>query len=267
MSGGTRLLALIAIFFATSGVSVITGSTSIITVPVMFQFGIDSRVAVATNMFALTLMSFGGTVPFLNPPVMHRRRLPLLIVLTLLGSAAGASLLLAIPPRAIPLIVSTAIIGVALFSVLYRRSGMEESLLPPSRGVEVAGYVATFILGIYGGLFSGGYVTILTAIFVAMFRMTFLEAIATTKLINIFSSGIATVIFIRRGIVDYRLGLILGVTMFVGALLGGRFARRLGNVWLRRIYLAAVWLLGLKTLLDVFSTGFGHHERSLFEKG
>jgi uncharacterized membrane protein YfcA len=114
---------------------------------------------------------------------------------------------------------------------------------------------------------AGGYVTILTATFVAMFRMSFLEAIATTKLINSFSSGIATVIFMRRGIVDYRLGLILGVTMFVGALLGGKFARRLGQVWLRRIYLTAVWLLGLKTLIDVFTTGSGHHERSLFDKG
>jgi uncharacterized protein len=264
---GARLLALIAIFFATSGVSVITGSTSIITVPAMFQFGIDSRAAVATNMFALTLMSFGGSLPFLVPPVVNRRRLPFLIVLTLFGSAAGAFLLLVISAKAVPVIVSTAIIGVALFSVLYRRSGIDPLTLPPSRGLGAAGYVATFILGIYGGLFSGGYVTILTAVFVAMFRMSFLEAIATTKLINVFSSGIATIIFMRRGIVDYRLGLILGATMFVGALLGGRFARRLGDVWLRRIYLAAIWLLGLKTLFDVFHTGSVHHGRRVFDKG
>ena len=120
------------------------------------------------------------------------------------------------------------------FPCVYRRSVAEAPPVPASRTLETAGYVATFILGIYGGLFSGGYVTILTAVFVAMFHMSFLEAIATTKLINIFSSGIATLVFMRRGIVDYRLGLILGVTMFVGALLGGRFGRRLGNLWLRQ---------------------------------
>jgi uncharacterized membrane protein YfcA len=248
------LLTLIAIFFITSGISVITGSTSIITVPVMFQVGINPRVAVATNMFALTLMSVGGTLPFLVPPVVSMRRLPTLIFLTLLGSGAGAFLLAAISPRVIPLIVSTAIIGVALFSVLYRRSGVEPSLLPASPGREMTGYVATLLLGVYGGLFSGGYVTILTAVFVAMFRMSFLEAVATTKLINVFSSGIATAVFMRRGMVDYRLGLILGATMFAGALLGGRFARRLGSVWLRRIYLTAVWVLGLKTLIGAFHT-------------
>ena len=85
--------------------------------------------------------------------------------------------------------------------------------------------------------------------------MTFIEAIATTKLINILSSGIATVIFMSRGLVDYRLGAILGLTMFLGALLGARYARRLSNLWLQRIYLAAVWVLGIKTLLF---DAFGH---------
>jgi uncharacterized protein len=92
--------------------------------------------------------------------------------------------------------------------------------------------------------------------------MTFIEAVATTKLINVFSSGVAIAIFMRRGLVDYRLGAMLGVTMFVGALLGARFARRLGNLWIRRIYFAAVWLLGLKTLLfDLFGSGTGLMKR------
>ena len=123
--------------------------------------------------------------------------------------------------------------------------------------MEIAGFALKFLLGIYGGLFGGGYVTILTAIFVAVFRMSFIEAIATTKLINIFSSGIATAIFMWRGLVDYRFGLILGATMFVGAVLGARFARRLGNVGLRRIYLTAVWVLGLKTLVFDMLRGHG----------
>ena len=37
--------------------------------------------------------------------------------------------------------------------------------------------------------------------------------------------------------------------MFVGALVGARFAVRIGNLWLRRIFLTAVWVLGLKALI------------------
>lgn len=259
---GMQLFILIVVFFATSGVSVVTGSTSIITVPVMFQVGLDPRVAVATNMFALTFMSLGGSLPFLPPSAAARRRLPLLIIFTLIGSAIGAFLLTLTPTRIISLIVSIAVIGLAIFSAVCRRSGVDPPNAAPDRSIEIAGYVLTFVLGIYGGLFSGGYVTLLTALFVATFRMTFIEAVATTKLINVFSSGVATVIFMRRGLVDYRLGAILGVTMFVGALLGARFARRLGNLWVRRIYFTAVWLLGLKTLFfDLFGSGSGLMKR------
>jgi uncharacterized membrane protein YfcA len=113
----------------------------------------------------------------------------------------------------------------------------------------MAGYLGTFALGVYGGFFSGGYVTLLTAAYVALFRMTFVEAVSMTKIINMFSSLVATLIFMWRGLIDYRLGILLGVTMFVGASLGGRIALKLSNVWLRRVFLAAVVLLALKTLL------------------
>lgn len=244
---------LVAIFFLTSAVSVVTGSTSLITVPAMLQFHIEPRIALATNMFALTFMSVGGTLPFLRNPDVKSGRLPALVGLTLVGSVIGAFLLLRVPTRLVPMIVSVAVIAVAAFSVVYRKSGIVETTIAPSAGAEFAGCALTFLLGIYGGFFSGGYVTILTAVYVAVFRFTFVEAIATTKLMNAFSSAIATGVFMWHGMVNYRLGLVLGTTMFGGALVGARFAIRIGNLWLRRIFLTAVWALGLKALIfDVF---------------
>ena len=76
-----KLLVLIAVFFATSLISVVTGSTSLITVPVMIQFGIEPHVAVATNMLALVFMSIGGSLPFTQKGVLSRERLPSLIAL------------------------------------------------------------------------------------------------------------------------------------------------------------------------------------------
>jgi hypothetical protein len=115
-----QVIWLIAIFFLTSAISVVTGSTSLITVPAMLQFHIEPRVALATNMFALTFMSAGGTLPFLRKPEVNRDRLPLLIVLTLFGSVIGAFLLLHVPTRSVPTIVSFAVIAVAIFSAIYR---------------------------------------------------------------------------------------------------------------------------------------------------
>lgn len=60
----TAIILLILLFFITTVVGVVTGSNSLITVPVMFQFGIEPKTAIATNMFGLTFMAAGATIPF-----------------------------------------------------------------------------------------------------------------------------------------------------------------------------------------------------------
>src|SRR3984885_491888 len=245
----SKLLSLVLIFFFTSLISVVTGSTSLITVPVMIEFGIDPHIAVATNMMALIFMSLGGSLPFAREGVIERRFLPISIVLTLVGSALGALLLLRIPVRALQLTIAIAMIAVAVFS-LARKGGTSEHSVSSSR--RAVGYVATFLLAVYGGFFSGGYVTMLTAVFVLLFGLTFLQSVATTKVVNLFSSAVATLIFAWRGVIDYKLGAILGLTMFLGALVGGHATLRISPLWLRRIFIIAVAGLALKMILVFF---------------
>jgi uncharacterized protein len=87
------------VFFFTSVISVVTGSTSLITVPVMIALGVEAHVAVATNMLALTFMSVGGALPFLGKGVLIRSRLPASVALTIVGSGFGAFLLLSCPAQ------------------------------------------------------------------------------------------------------------------------------------------------------------------------
>lgn len=243
------IIILVVIFFLTSLVGVVTGSNSLITVPAMFQIGIDPRVAVATNMFGLVFMSIGGTIPFIRQRKIDYRKVSPFIILTLISSAIGALLVGLISGPGIKLIVSIAMIAVAVFTLLKRDAGVGLEHKPGAHAALIT-YVLVFLLGIYGGLFSGGYTTILTAVCVAIYGMQYTEAIASTKLINVFSSAIATAIFMWQGLVDYRLGIILGLTMFVGAYVGAHYATKVSDIWLRRIFLTAVILLALKTLSD-----------------
>ncbi len=241
---------LIVIFFFTSVVSVVTGSTSLITVPVMLQLGIEPRVAVATNMLALVFMSLGGSLSFRSKNVIDRHRAPLLIILTLASSVLGASILLVIPSRTIPFIVAILMVAVASVSMIKPNADVASPAgRQISTGMEITGYIVTFVLGVYGGFLSGGYVTLLTAAFALFFGMTFVQAVSTTKVVNVFSSLVATAIFMWYGLVDYKLGILLGITMFAGALIGGRLALRLNNLWIRRIFLTAVVFLALKILI------------------
>jgi uncharacterized membrane protein YfcA len=245
----TDLILLVLVFFATSFVGVVTGSNSLIAVPAMFQFGVSAKVAVATNMFALVFMSLGGTIPFLRNRSIPVRKISPLLVITVFSSAGGAALVGLITDQSLKLIVSIAMIVVALFILLKRDAGIEKQENVSHRSLAVT-FVLTFLLGIYGGLFSGGYVTVLTTVLVAFFGMTFTEAVASTKLINVVSSAIATAVFMWQGLVDYTLGIILGLTMFAAAYLGAHYATKLNDIWLKRIFLTTVFALAIKTIFD-----------------
>jgi uncharacterized membrane protein YfcA len=245
----TSEVILVILFFVTSFIGVVTGSNSLITVPAMFQFGVDPKVAVATNMFGLTFMSIGASIPFLRRGAIDFKRTWPLIGLTLVSSTLGALLAVVMSAGGLKLTISAAMIAVALF-ILFRRNVGVEARKSVSTKSAILTYVLAFLLGIYGGLYSGGYVTILTTVLVAFFGMTFSEAIASTKVINIFSSLVATAVFMWQGLVDYRLGILLSVTMFIGAYAGAHYAAKMNDVWLRRIFIATVILLAIKTLFD-----------------
>jgi uncharacterized membrane protein YfcA len=215
----------------------------------MFQFGIDPKVAVATNMFGLTFMAIGATIPFLRQKAIDRKRVTPLILLTLAGSAIGAGLVGFITGDALKIIVSVSMIVVTIFTLLKRNAGVEK-IENTVGGALIFAYVLTFVLGIYGGFYSGGYVTLLTTTCVAFLGMTFTEAVASTKLINVFSSSVASGIFMWQGLVDYKLGVILAVTMFVAAYIGAKTVTKLNDLWLRRIFLFTVLILAVKTIFD-----------------
>ncbi|MGI9035018.1 MAG: sulfite exporter TauE/SafE family protein [Pyrinomonadaceae bacterium] len=249
----SHLIWLVVIFFLTSAVGVVTGSNSLITVPVMMQFGIAPEKAVATNMFGLLFMAVGATIPFARREgVFDKKRLPKLIILTVAGSSLGALLVGLLTGGTLKIIISVSMIAVTIFTLVKRDAGVVKAENISAK-TEILGSVLTFALGIYGGLFSGGYVTILTTCFIVFFGMTFTQAVANTKLVNIFSSLIASIIFAWQGLIDYKLGIILGVTMFAAAYIGAHTVTKLNDVWLKRIFIATVLILAVKMIFDFLS--------------
>jgi uncharacterized membrane protein YfcA len=213
----------------------------------MFQVGIDARTAVATNMFARVFMSIGGPIPFIRAGRIDVRKVSPLLAITAVSSAIGALLVGIISDVSLKLIITIAMFALTVFILL----GFERRIDGRTSRYTLLTFALTFALGIYGGLFSGGYVTVLTVVLAAFFGMTFSESVASTKLINVVSSSIATAVFMWQGLVDYRLGATLGVTMFVAGYIGAHFAAKLNDKLLKYIFLAAVLLLAAKTLFDL----------------
>jgi uncharacterized membrane protein YfcA len=139
-------------------------------------------------------------------------------------------------------------ISFCVFMLLRGKAGLNEAPVPVSARRKFLGYIATFVLGIYGGFFSAGYVTMLTLSYVTLFGMSFLEAVSITKLINMVSSLIAVVVFISNGMIDYKLALPLSACMMAGGWIGASLAIEKGNRWIRGVFMVAIVILAIKLL-------------------
>src|SRR4051812_42308622 len=188
-----QIVLLSAVMLITGALGVITGGNSLINVPLMIMVGMSSREAVATNMFAVLFMTVSSTVRFARGGLIAVRLALPLCLLTAVSSTLGAELAVKLPEAAVKTIVGVSMgLMVAFMAIKPGAAARTVSVPPPA---ALLGFVLTFLLGIYGGLFSGGYTTLMTFLGVTCFGLRMLESVAITKPINLVSCAAASLIF------------------------------------------------------------------------
>jgi len=235
--------------FIVSIFSVSVGGTSLITVPVLISLGMISKNAVATNMFALIFLSVSGALGLRREiKTTHYRMVSFFSILTICGSLIGANLILVIEKDILKKMIAIMACIIAISFLLKRDLGIRERKEKISKMKFVSGSLLIFILGIYGGFFSGGYVTLLSYVLILILGWHFLRVAFITKIFNIFSSSVACSFFYYHGLIDFSVGIPLAISMFLGAFLGSKLAIKKGNLWIRNVFIIATILLAVKLL-------------------
>lgn len=248
MSAGTYV-ALAVVYFAVSVVSVVTGGGSLIQVPALIALGMMPRAAVATNMFAVAWMTLSATLRFARAGQIGGPFVVPLVVVTAVTSALGAGLAVALPEKAVKGVVAASMIAMLLFILSNPRFG--EGTPKPSRARLAVGFVVVAILGVYGGFFSGGYTTLLTFTCVVALGMPLMQTVGTTKLVNLASCAVASVVFVAAGLVDLRVAIPASLASFAGGWVGAHLAIRRGERFVRVLFLVTVLAMAAKLAFDL----------------
>jgi len=248
MSPG-RVVALAAVAFVAAVIGAITGGNSLLTVPAMLLAGMDAQVAVGTNMIAVVALTGSAWARFAREKVVPRHPTWGLVLTGIPGSVAGAFVALHVGEQVLRTIISVAMLAMALFIALSPQFGAERQAR--SAGVKAFGYVAMAVWAVYGGLFSGGYTTVLTFACVALFGTTLVEAVGLTKIVNFVGSIAACVVFVAGRRVDWTIAAAMSAGALFGGWLGAHLAIRSGTVWVRRIFVLMVAALAVKLLIGV----------------
>lgn len=227
--------------------SVSVGGTSLITVPVLILLGFNSKISVATNMFALIFLSLAGTIGFRKriKPIQARMMIPL-IGFVLFGSFMGASCIPIVDETLLQKVIAIITGVMALYLLFNNKLGIDQIQKNISKFRFLLGTALVFILSIYGGFFSGGYITLLSYVFILIFKFDLLQAAYATKICNIFSSFVASIVFYRHDLIEFSVAIPLSIFMIFGAFWGARLAIAKGNRWIKKVFIVVIAVFAVK---------------------
>ena len=227
----TWILLLVAAFFA-GALNAVAGGGSFLTLPALVFAGVPPVIANATGTMAL-LPGYLASAWGFREELRSDTGVPLadLLVVSLVGGAAGALLLLVTPNEIFQGIVPwLMLIATALF-------GFGPHLLVALRGQSKAGRAVTgagvLLVAIYGGYFNGGLGIMLLALF-TLLGLTDLNAMNGLKnLVSAVLTAIAVSIYAWGGAILWGQALVMMVAATVGGYVGARLARRVKPAHLR----------------------------------
>lgn len=226
-----RLLGLLLAGAVASAINAVAGGGTLVSFPILIALGLPEVTANATNSAALWTGSLGsalgfrgrGASPAEDParPAL-RRQLLLLLVPTLLGSAAGAALLGLSGERAfriaVPGLVLLATVLLALQPRIKRWALAGKRRLP-----TWASLFLQLLICVYGGYFGAGMGILMLALFGLYVEGDLHTHNALKAWLGVAVNLLASLLFFWQGLVD----LPAAGALVVGAVLGGYGAARL----------------------------------------
>ena len=239
--------------FLAGFVDSVAGGGGIISLPAYLIAGLPTHLAVGTNK---TVSGLGTSVSVLRYLRGGQVRGEIAVpgaVGSLIGSAIGTRLALALPEQVLRTVLLVALPCVALFLVFNRGFGLETS---GERDMSRRRRAALSLLvgaacGAYDGLIGPGAGTFLIIGFTAVLGTDLLVSSACGRVANLASNLTSMVIYIAAGKVAYLIVIPAAVACGLGYYAGSGYAMRGGSKNVRKIMFAVLALLFVKVGFDL----------------
>lgn len=247
MTSPTTLALLALAAFSAGVIDAIGGGGGLVTVPALLAAGLSPQVALATNKGQACFGAVSSFASYWSRNGIDRDRAPIGFVFGLLGSLAGARVLLLVRPEPLRPVVLGLLLVAAVIVAWPRK---------PPRGhahswARVALAPVAFGLGFYDGFFGPGVGSMLIVAFVLLFGDSLTRASGNAKVVNLASNLAALALFASRGAVQWSIALPMAAANAAGAFVGARLAVTRGDRFVRFVVLAVVGALVVKLAADL----------------
>jgi uncharacterized membrane protein YfcA len=215
-------------------ISALVGGAAIITFPVLLATGISPVLATTSNMVALTPGNFLAALYDRKqlPPL--DRSFAAMMVASVLGGLAGATLLIITPERVFSVLVPL-LLGFAtvLFAFAQRISAWLRARAAARGGEGPHDWRTTIAwllpVSVYGGYFGAGVGVLLLGVLSLGTGGDYRSANVTKNLVTSINTVVVSTFFAVQGIVAWPQALVMMAGALIGAIIGARLAQVVPN--------------------------------------
>lgn len=246
-----QLLIICPLVFAASLMDAVAGGGGLVSLPAYLLAGLPPHNAIATNKLSSSIGTCASTARFIkNKCVDWPTAIPSAF-LAVLGSIAGAKLILAISDVAIRYIMLV-LIPVLAFVVLKKRDLSSDDLAPVSRRKQflVVCFAALFV-GMYDGFYGPGTGTFLLIAYTQLAKLPLRLAAGNVKIANLSSNIGSLAVFLLHGQAIIPIGLISAVFALLGHFLGAGLLLKNGAKVVKPFILVVLSLLFVRLIYDL----------------
>jgi uncharacterized protein len=240
---------LLLTFFLSLGVhmwSSIVGGGGPVLISVLILLGFSPQAAVATNRFG-ALSNLAALLQFHRYGHVRWRLGLFLAVFAGIGSALGSMLLLQVESDIVERGIGIIILLSLPMLLLKPKAGIQAKQVVLTKAKQAGGAGMMFLLGILGGFFSATGVWF-SYVYIFYYGMDFLQTAATRKIAGLFMISFSLVVLIPSGLIHWPVAVSLFLGGSVGSWLGAVYANKLGNAWIRYIFLATMAFMAVRLL-------------------
>ncbi|MEK6921020.1 MAG: sulfite exporter TauE/SafE family protein [Nanoarchaeota archaeon] len=240
------LLLISLVGLATGFFDSVIGAGGLISVPSLIFLGLPPQIAIATDRFGTIGQTLTTFFKFWKAKKIVWKYVPILAVISLAGSLIGANILLNVDQKILESVVGILILILLPLIFLKKDLGVQQA--KTSKSKTVFGLLIYFTIMVFAGFFGQGTGPMIFYALTFFLGLTMIEVLGTGIIPWFVLSVSSVIIFALNGIIDYKIGIVLFITMSIGSYIGAHVAIKKGDLWVKRLFVLFVIISGIKLL-------------------
>lgn len=244
----TTLILAFIMALGTVFIGSVSGGVGLILRPALIFLGIPAVAVVGTVRFAAVF----GDVPTIY--LLHKNKkidwklVGLLVAPMFVGSLIAGIAVVSILKQSLELVIGFLLLIVGIVLVLKRNAGLvEKESFFSHKNSKIVGFFVTIVLSFLNTIV-GGLGPLFSSFYIANFGKSYISASALGKTTSYLGTGLASIVFVIAGVIDWWLFVVLIGAFLFGSYFGTHFTLKRGESWVKYLVILIVFVSAIKMI-------------------